>query len=128
VSLTKCSFEKLNVTTSIDYVRPKQFYEEIENYVISSILHLWENSSFIFLSKQRKMQYLKLALLCFLGADTADAFSTTSFVNKKALSSKAPLRNDSRMKMVAGGAQAYEEMYDGTLSIIQTTILIEFFN
>jgi len=61
------------------------------------------------------MQYLKLALLCLLGANTVDAFTTTSFVNKNSLVTKTPIRDDpiTGMKMVAGGAQAYEEMYDG---------------
>jgi len=61
------------------------------------------------------MQYLKVALLCLLGVNSIEAFSSTPFSIKKYVSTKVtlPYASSNEMKMVAGGAQAYEEMYDG---------------
>merc|ERR1712071_389204 len=66
--------------------------------------------------KRQRMQYLKISLTCLLGIQSVTAFSTTSFVNEKIpTSNHVSTRNApfTGMNMVAGGAQAYEEMYDG---------------
>jgi len=61
------------------------------------------------------MKYLNIAFLYLLGVTSARAFSTTSFITKNSPSTGTSVRNGpyTGMKMVAGGEQGVEEMYDG---------------
>lgn len=63
------------------------------------------------------MQFVKLALFCLVGvyvAPTTEAFSPSSMkIHKFVSSTAADSASPNSLQMVAGGAQAYEEMYDG---------------